>query len=268
MAVLCACPWGLGAVGLCVWVSAVLLISHEQLAFTTLSTEHYSMADDDHGGARSSGGGTTTPTRRLYRRPRPVSTQEASDPELLYGSASGGLGMHRQQRGGRRRQREGRAGDEYDEDEEEEEEVGDVEWLLGTTRGPPISAEIDYTAFHRLSFRDKVSVRGKGLMEGRREGRKGGGGEREAEQAHVVLDETCVGRVSLCVCMSVCGWVVPWPGHPNKKWGAVSSFVPPSPAASNGTICLNRPKRYFRPFYPFGFILSSRLSNVNKCFCE
>jgi len=134
------------------------------------------MADDDHDGASSSGGGTTTPTRRLYRRPRPVSTQEVSDPEVLYGS-SGGLGMagHRQ-RGGRRRQREGRAGEDYDEDEEEEEEVGDVEWLLGTTRGAPVSAEIDYTNFHRLSFRDKVSVRGMGLMEGGREGGEGGRG--------------------------------------------------------------------------------------------
>ena len=140
------------------------------------------MADDDHGGASSSGGGTTTPTRRLYRRPRPVSMQEASDPEVLYGS-SGGLGMagHRQ-RGGRR-QREGRAGEDYDEDEEEEE-VGDVEWLLGTTRGAPVSSEIDYTSFHRLSFRDKVSVGGEGV-DGRKEGGRGGG-EGEGCQPHVV----------------------------------------------------------------------------------
>lgn len=42
-------------------------------------------------------------------------------------------------------------------EEEDEEMVGDVEWLLDTRRWTPIGAEIDYTAFHRLSFRDKVS---------------------------------------------------------------------------------------------------------------
>jgi hypothetical protein len=84
---------------------------------------------------------------------------------LLYGSASGGLGLagHRQREG--RLQREGQAGEDYD-DDDEEEEMGDVEWLLGTTRGAPVSAEIDYTSFHRLSFRDKVSL-GEGV-DGRR----------------------------------------------------------------------------------------------------
>lgn len=133
----------------------MLLISNEQLIPNHLQ-QNSDMADDDHGGASSSSD-TTTPMRRLYRRPRPVSTLEASDGELLYGSASSGHGLagHRQ-RGGRPQQ-EGQAGEDYDE-EEREEEIGDVEWLLGTARGAPGSAEIDYTSFHRLGFRDKVSL--------------------------------------------------------------------------------------------------------------
>jgi hypothetical protein len=93
----------------------------------------------------------TTPTRRPYRRARAAHFLPASDGEMLYGSDRG---IGRAEQRGRRRQVQG-VGNERE--EEDEEMVGDVEWLLDTRRWTPIGAEIDYTAFHRLSFRDKVS---------------------------------------------------------------------------------------------------------------
>lgn len=93
----------------------------------------------------------TTPTRRPYRRARAAPFLPASDGEMLYGSDRG---IGRAEQRGRRRQVQG-VGNERE--EEDEEMVGDVEWLLDTRRWTPIGAEIDYTAFHRLSFRDKVS---------------------------------------------------------------------------------------------------------------
>jgi hypothetical protein len=85
--------------------------------------------------------------------------------------------------------------------------VGDVEWLLGTTRGAPVSAEIDYTSFHRLSFRDKVSGPRMGLMAGRRErGREW----REVSTQRCLIHDMRRMYVSLCVWVG--GWVVPGAG--------------------------------------------------------
>ncbi len=108
-----------------------------------------------HGGAP---GLTTTPSRR---RPRP----EPGEDEGLF-IVPPHASHHDHAPSGRRvRRRTRRAegtglAEDHEEEDEEEEDI--IQWLLGNTRGSPLSAEIDYTTFHRLSFRDKVRPWGLG----------------------------------------------------------------------------------------------------------